>query len=208
MARLQNMVFRSYSHGEAPARRWQRGFRVAGMAVPLLLAGLAATGCLQQSNTYPVEVFKEMHYSQSARPQEPPRLAPPAAVVAFKASGADAVLDVAARRERPYDPTHAKELYRVNCSVCHGVEGKGDGPAAAHLISGTSYFATKNGASYPSPANLQQSLKRADFTPDVAFSTVSRGVVVMPRFGALLPEEDIRDIVNYLFDKQNGIAAK
>jgi mono/diheme cytochrome c family protein len=115
---------------------------------------------------------------------------------------------VPAKRERPYDLANAKELFRVNCSVCHGIEGKGDGAAAAHLASGKSYFATKNGAPYPPPANLQQSLKRAEFTPDLAFATVSRGVVVMPRFGALLSEEDIRDIVNYLFDKQNGIAAK
>ena len=182
--------------------------RAVAVFAALSLAGLAATACVQQSNTYPVEVFKEMHYSQSARPQEPPRLAPLAAAVAFKASGADAVLDVPGRRERPYDLAHAKELFRVNCSVCHGVDGKGDGAAAAHLTSSKSYFATKNGAPYPPPANLQQSLKRADFTPDLAFTTVTRGVVVMPRFGALLPEEDIRDIVNYLFDKQNGIAAK
>jgi mono/diheme cytochrome c family protein len=182
--------------------------RTPGIIVALGLAGLAATACVQQSNTYPVEIFKEMHYSQSARPQEPPRLAPPAAAVSFKASGADAVLDVPAKRERPYDLAHAKELYRVNCSACHGVDGMGDGAAAAHLTSGKSYFATKNGAPYPPPANLQQSLKRADFTPDLAFTTVSRGVVVMPRFGALLSEEDIREIVNYLFDKQNGIAAK
>jgi mono/diheme cytochrome c family protein len=236
MARLLNIIFRPISPRETarllplsqPGALWarvgvrekpslpERVLRAPVILFALGLAGLAATACVQQSNTYPVEVFKEMHYSQSVRPQEPPRLAPPAAAVSFKecrapacaGEGADAVLDVLAKRERPYDLANAKELYRVNCSVCHGIDGKGDGAAAAHLTSGKSYFATKNGAPYPPPANLQQSLKRADFTPDMAFSTVSRGVVVMPRFGALLSEEDIRDIVNYLFDKQNGIAAK
>jgi mono/diheme cytochrome c family protein len=181
------------------------------MALTALLAfaSMAATACFQQSNTYPVEIFTEMHYAQFSRSQEPPRLAPAQGAVAFSSSGgAEAILNVPARRERPYDAVRAAELYRVNCSVCHGDSGAGDGKAAPHLTSKTSYFATKNGSPYPAPANLQESLKRPDFTPDTAFATVNRGVVVMPRFGALLPEEDIRDIVNYLFDQQNGIASK
>ena len=189
--------------------------RLSAVVAALAFVGLAATACFQQSNTYPVEVFKEMHYAQFNRSQEPPRLPPQAGVVVFQGSGGtEAVLNVPAKQERPYNPgnpadvARAAELFRVNCSVCHGQTGRGDGPNAPHLTSKNSYFATKNGAPYPPPANLQQSLTRPDFTPDVAYSTVSRGVVVMPRFGALLPEQDIRDIVNYLFDKQNGIASK
>ena len=35
---------------------------------------------------------------------------------------------------------------------------------------------------------------------------ITSGAVVMPPFGKLLPEEDIRDIVNYIFDKETGLS--
>lgn len=183
--------------------------RAFALLAVLALAGVAATACFQQSNTYPVEILSEMHYSQASRPQEAPRIAPVQGAVAFQsAGGADAHLSVPAKRERAYSVAGSAELYRVNCSVCHGESGKGDGPAAPHLTSPTSYFATKNGNPYSPPANLQAALKRPDFTPDVAYSTISRGVLVMPRFSALLSEEDIRQVVAYLFDAQDGIASK
>ncbi len=189
---------------KAPAK--SRGF---ALLTALALAGVAATACFQQSNTYPVEILKEMHYSQASRPQEAPRIGPVQGAVAFQsAGGAEAYLSVPAKKERPYSVAGAAELYRVNCSVCHGESGKGDGRAAPHLTSPTSYFATKNGSPYTPPADLQAALKRPDFTPDVAYNTISRGVVVMPRFGALLSEEDIRQVVAYLFDAQYGIASK
>ncbi len=150
-----------------------------------------------------------MHYSQASRAQEPPRLPPSAGVVAFTGAGdADTILDVPAKQERPYDLARAGELYRVNCSVCHGMDGAGDGKAAAALSSTRSYFATKNGSAYPAPPSLQAAVKRAGFDKDVAYTTLTRGVLVMPRFGALLSEEDMRDIVSYLFDAQDGIASK
>ncbi len=175
----------------------------------LALVGLAATACFQQSNTYPVEIFKEMHYAQFNRPQEPPRLPPQPGITAFRGTGdAESIVTIPAKQERPYDAARAGELFRVNCSVCHGNAGLGDGPAAPHINSRNSYYAAKsNGQPYPPPADLQAALKRPDFTPDVAYTTVRNGVLVMPRFGALLPEEDIRDIVNYLFDTQVGLTA-
>ena len=105
--------------------------------LPLLavaVVAVSAAACaVQESNTYPIEIFSEMHYSQSTRMQEPPRLAPVADAVPFQQIGTEQVLTVPERLERTYDVTRARELYRINCSTCHGMSGTGDGPAAQHI---------------------------------------------------------------------------
>ena len=41
----------------------------------VIVAVFGATACaVQETNTYPIEIFSEMHYSQSTRMQEPPAL--------------------------------------------------------------------------------------------------------------------------------------
>ncbi len=99
--------------------------RFAVIVGMLMLASVTTSACaVQESNTYPVETFSEMHYSQSFKLQEAPRLAPLANAVVFaSAGGADQVLNVPDKRERAYDPAVAGDLYRINCSVCHGVAG-------------------------------------------------------------------------------------
>ena len=95
----------------------------------LALLGIAATACaVQEENTYPIEIFSEMHFSQAHRPQEPPRQEALANAVVFNPSGGPEVgLTVLERNTRPYDPTAAGQLYATNCSVCHGVNGGGGG---------------------------------------------------------------------------------
>jgi mono/diheme cytochrome c family protein len=178
---------------------------VAGL---LMLASVTASACaVQESNTYPVETFSEMHYSQSFRMQEPPRLAPLADSVAFVSAGdASQVLNVPDKRERDYDPAVASNLYRVNCSVCHGVSGLGDGNAARHITSANSFYATTQGTPYSAPPNLVDSAATRLTERDTMVVFVTSGAVVMPPFGKLLPEEDIRDIVNYIFDKETGLS--
>jgi len=147
-----------------------------------------------------------MHYAQSNRMQEPPRLQPPAESVAFAPLGdADSSLDVPATQRRPYDAQVAGELYRVNCSVCHGLTGEGNGPAAPHLQASDSFYATKNGTRYGAPANLLAT--RDQRTEEIWFNTLNNGIVVMPAFQKLLSEEEIWDIVTFLFDKQNGMGS-
>jgi mono/diheme cytochrome c family protein len=179
------------------------------MVLGLLLVGtLATSACaVQESNTYPVETFSEMHYSQSHKSQEPPRLAPPADSVVFASSGdANQVLNVLDKRERDYDPAVAGNLYQVNCSVCHGISGLGDGKAAKHITSGSSFYATTQGTPYGSPPNLVESAATRLTDRDIMVAFVTSGAVVMPSFGKLLPEEDIRDIVNYIFDDSTGLS--
>ena len=165
---------------------------------------VGASACaVQESNTYPIEIFSEMHYSQSNRMQEPPRLAPVADAVVFHAMGTDEVLEVPERATREYDADRARELYRVNCSVCHGDSGAGDGPASVHITATDSYWATTNDVPYVGPANLIE--KRETYDQDAMVNLVTNGIVVMPRFGNLLAEEDIREIVDYIYDQNTGV---
>ncbi len=79
-----------------------------------LLAMLTAACSVQETNTYPVDTFTEMHYAQSNRSQEPPRLQPPAQSIAFgSVGGPDVSLAVPEFRRRPYDSAVAANLYAV-----------------------------------------------------------------------------------------------
>lgn len=173
-------------------------------ALLLLVMAVFISGCaVQESNTYPIEIFSEMHYSQAPRSQEPQRLQPPAEAVPFQQIGTGQVLEVPDFKERPYDPAVARELFRVNCSVCHGDTGVGDGPAAQHITSSHSYYATANDEPYAAPANLHD--KRETYDKDAMINIITNGIVVMPRFGKLLSEEDIRDIATFIYDEETGL---
>lgn len=178
--------------------------RAALVGLVGLLAMVSAACAVQEGNTYPVELFTEMHYSQANRSQEPPRLQPPAQSVAYDpAGGPEVPLAVPESQRRAYNSAVAGELYAINCAVCHGLSGQGDGPAAAHLTSNQSYWATTTGSTYAEPANLVS--LRGERTEDIWFTIVSNGISVMPAFGKQLSEEDIWDIVTYLFDQQTGL---
>ena len=175
----------------------------------MMLSTLASSACaVQESNTYPVELFSEMHYSQAYKAQEPPRLAPLADSVVFVSTGhPDSVSRVPNKRSRTYDPVIAGNLYQVNCSVCHGITGLGDGRAVRHITSNSSFYATNEGAPYKSPPNLIESVANRLSEREIMFRFVSGwNGPVMPEFGKLLAEEDIRDIVNYIFDDSTGLS--
>jgi len=79
------------------------------------------------------------------------------------------------------------ELFQENCTVCHGVEGLGDGPNAANLR--------------PPPANLRIHVPL--HSDRDLFGFISQGVsgTAMPVFGQSLTREEIWHLVNYLRDK-------
>ena len=183
-----------------------RALSIVGL---IMLFNVIVTGCaIQESNTYPVETFSEMHYSQAFKPQEPPRLAPPSNSIVFDSTGhPDTVLRVPEKRERTYDAEIASNLYRVNCSVCHGVSGLGDGPAVRHITSRSSFYATTQGSPYKGPPNLVDSAANRLNEPETMYSYLkSWNGPVMPPWGKLLSEEDIRGIVNYIFDDETGLS--
>ena len=105
------------SAGSGRPRR-AKGY-VFGLA--LLIGLLAVVGCSQGS--YPLDVFYEMHYQQSYKAHEPPRLSAPASAV-----------PVYAPQQATSFTLDGEHLYQVNCSMCHGATGKGDGSVLQKMI--------------------------------------------------------------------------
>ena len=84
-----------------------------------ILAGLVTVGCSQGS--YPVDIFYEMHYQQSYKSHEPPRLSAPDGSVAWFPPPKSTAF------------TTGRHLYTINCSMCHGAGGQGDGAVVQKL---------------------------------------------------------------------------
>lgn len=180
--------------------------RVLLLVVVLVLA-IAATGCLAKSGTYaPIDWAAEMHYSQSYRAQEPPRLASPLGAVPFKFASDTRELtrepaigpaDYAALTN-PVTRTAATsaagaELFRVNCSMCHGSEGLGDGRVSAFLVA----------YGYISAPNLTADGVVAKSDGDV-YGILTNGINVMPTFKNMLSPSDRWLLVDYIRELQGN----
>ena len=148
---------------------------VAGAMVLLL----AAFSC--SSGSYPVDFFYEMHYQESWGSQEPPRLSPPESAVAW------------------FDPIEplgdGEQLFVTNCSMCHGLEGQGNGNVLRIMES-------RYGYEQKVPADLTTiQLSLADET---ILDYINNGVVlenqvtVMPAFEKLLSPHEIDLILGHV----------
>lgn len=156
----------------------------------LVLATLALAGCAR--GAYAVDMFPEQHYQQSFKRQEPPRLTPPDGAVPVTGREIPLGFEEANTATNPVAVSsetlaRAAELYRVNCSMCHGPAGKGDGTVGARLVA--------NG--YVNPPNLTAPATQAK-SDGALYYVISNGVVVMPKFGLLLNEADRWSVVHYL----------
>ena len=94
----------------------------------------------------------------------------------------------AARQGNPVAPTdesvaRGRELYDANCSQCHGVTGRGDGPLAPTLA--------------VPPADFELHIP---FHTDVLFfQVIARGFgAVMPSLKVGISEEDRWNLINFL----------
>ncbi len=151
----------------------------------LLLMGLLLTlGCAQGS--YPLDIFYEMHYQKSFKAHEPPRLSVPDTAVAWFPPP-----------ESTVPATHeGRKLFEVNCSMCHGPAGQGNGPVINKMMDTYGY----------TPA----------ITPDLTSETVralgvvgvqgfvSAGITVMPSFSKLLTEDEMRVTAEYVVNCLQG----
>jgi len=86
--------------------------------------------------------------------------------------------------DTPASVRRGRGLFLANCAVCHGDDGRGDGPAAARLLQ--------------RPADLT-SPHTADHMPGDIFWWVTHGLgLAMPPFGDRLSVDERWDIVNFV----------
>ena len=162
-------------------------------AILLLSCALAMSACVEpgdapfrSTGSYPVDIFQEMHYNQTYKSQEPPRLAPPSESVPI--TGKELPLPTlktdAKSMTNPVaiDPTNldrAAVLYHINCAACHGLTSQGDGPVGLKF------------AEYGAPQPPSFSSDRINsLSPGETFWSITKGAGFMPPFGNLLTAED------------------
>lgn len=149
--------------------------RIARWIVPGLLF-LAVTGC------------GELYHQPAVQPQEPPRLVPPLGSVPV--TGQEPVYPGLDGRGLtnpiPKDQTsfnRGQVLFNTNCTMCHGLQGRGNGPVAP--------------AYAPQPADLTapriQSLTDGDI-----FLRITNGFSTMPSFRKQLEPDERWNVVNYV----------
>ena len=160
---------------------WRRSRAVPLWAVPLAVL-LLAIGC--GGDSYPIDFFPEMHYQASFRSQEPPRLAPPAESVPVTGKERQYTAGQLANMRNPValssrNIARGKQLFLTNCAMCHGTEGKGDGPVAEK-------FKANNATTVPADLSLPATQDKA---PGLIWSIVTNGGLNMPTFRYLLTEE-------------------
>lgn len=185
----------------AGVTRWRR----IGLALVSLTVIVTAAAC-SSTNTYPIDFFSEMHYQKSFRTGEPPRLDSPPGAVPITGGEPAYTFEEARDLENPLagDP-QARErgagLFAVNCAVCHGPEGRGDGQMAA-------WWRARQGAVPPADLTSSVVANRTDgelywiltngFTSPENQVQYPGGLTNMPAFGKLLTPEERWALVSYM----------
>ena len=191
----------------------------------ILLAPTCQSG-ITQRGTYPIEIFSEMHYSQAYKNQEPPRLDSVETAQKFltpevRNNNSKSVLDM--NPNFRYDPKYGSELYRINCSFCHGLQGMGDGTVAPHISSEDSFYATTPSDEVPGSGmgaykavpqlhNLSERLQGKDKAMNrleymLKMEAGNVGLGPMPSFLWVFTDEQRNQVINYIVDEENGLAS-
>jgi mono/diheme cytochrome c family protein len=168
---------------------------------PLLLAIIGTVALACSTGTYPVDVFTEMHYQQSYRSQEPPRVMPAEGAVPFtdesealrpaEPPSQVEALTMANPVEASADNlVRGQQVFTRNCAVCHGISGTSDSFISVTFTS----------MSIKPPANFAEAGSiTADGSSDgLAFWIISDGLGNMPAFRHLLSYEDRWGVIHYL----------
>jgi mono/diheme cytochrome c family protein len=134
-------------------------------------------------------VFPEMHYSPAVRRGEPTRHAPPPDAVPISGARPAYTFEEATSLRAPIanaEPDRTNELYRVNCSVCHGADGRGQS-----LISDRFRAA---GAIPPVDLTSARVQNRTD---GQLYWLIGNGIGNMPPFGSLLTDDELWAVVTF-----------
>lgn len=94
--------------------------------------------------------------------------------------------------------TAGKAVFVQNCLICHGAEGRGDGPASAALNPRPANFADPGRAAVMTEAKQQHVVKEGG--PAEKLSPF------MPAFGENLSDKQIRDVVTYVRESLSKVA--
>jgi mono/diheme cytochrome c family protein/plastocyanin len=104
--------------------------------------------------------------------------------------------------------TNGRQLYAQNCAACHGENGAGDGVFADDLnAAGESSTQTMAGADdmlMQSPVNFTNPTRMLGASPALLQGKILRGGMGtgMPMWGAIFTEEQIWDLIAYLYSFQ------
>ena len=174
----KSIMSSKFANIESSVRKTFRRPGNKGLLVISLMAGLIAlTGCSQGS--YPLDIFYEMHYQPSYKAHEPPRLSVPESAVAwFPPPRATSFAN---------DGAH---LFLVNCSMCHGPVGKGDGPVLKKMVEQYGYVPALD----PDFTSAQGRVMKEEAIEGL----MRAGVAVMPNFSKLLTDEEMRLVTEYV----------
>jgi len=156
----------------------------------LALLSLALTAC--NPGAYPVDIFPEMHYQVSQRRLEPERLAAPAGSVPVTGGTIRVSWQEAANMANPVQRNaqvtqRAQQLYRENCAMCHGADGKGQSVVATHF--------QRAGRVPPVDFSGPRARSRTD---GQLHWIVTNGLGGMPPFGNILSEEERWTLVYFV----------
>ena len=83
----------------------------------------------------------------------------------------------------PESVAEGKYLFELNCAVCHGPEGRGDGPVGVLLET--------------SPVDMHEAYTQ-DQADGQLFFTITRGRVTMPYYRDALNREERWHVINYI----------
>lgn len=161
------------------------------LMLALLLGGQAAAAW-----SFPWD--KDMVDQPSAKAQESVAPAEPDAIpvggtetlpVPTSEAEAFAFKDAAATLPNPVPATaesiaRGESHYQVNCLVCHGAQGRGDGPVGLKFED-------------PTPVDLNEPHTQ-DQTDGELFFTITRGRVAMPFYRDALSQQERWDLINFL----------
>jgi mono/diheme cytochrome c family protein len=159
-----------------------------------------------------VDIFSEMHYTQMYRSQEPPRLYPATGSVPFLLVGAGPLVVEQVTLAKTADTVNqGKALFGVNCAVCHGLSGKGDGSMKSFLLKWGGILPpdlTTSATAGRSDSDLLGLISEGGATK-LTFAQIGLEPppavdkpISMPTFKKLLSQEERWMLVHYLRDLQ------